>query len=70
MPCRCYADGNPRALPLLLGVNDTGMTVAMCAGMAFNVRYTIFAVQVGQECWAGTLCVPVVLSQHQLCAAC
>lgn len=49
--CRCYADGDPRAVGNLLGVDTANMSVVRCAELARTAKYTVFAVQYGQECW-------------------
>lgn len=48
----CYKDDSSRKVPTFL--DGTSMTVGKCANLARSRGFTLFSLQVGNECFGGT----------------
>lgn len=50
----CYRDGpGPRAIPTLVMVSSTSMTVEKCAKLAANRGQAVYGIEYASECYAG-----------------
>ncbi|KAG2500619.1 hypothetical protein HYH03_001386 [Edaphochlamys debaryana] len=50
----CYADNVNRALPYILANSDATLTRSKCARLAREREKTVYGLQIGFQCWAGT----------------